>query len=320
MLKKWIERTYRKMLFVRIDDTGTVRYFSADDFEGLQRRPFDFRTKAGHLLRGAFYFYEGRETDRVVVFDHGMGCGHRAYMKEIEMLARHGYTVYSYDHTGCAASEGSGMGGFSTSPADLDACLTALKAERPMGESRYSVMGHSWGGFSTMNIAALHPDVCHLVALSGPISTEAMIEQFMGKAPASVRRHILSLERAANPGYAELDARTSLAAAEMPVLLIYSDDDKTVSYKKHGKPLFAALAGKENVTFVTVSGKDHNPNYTTAAIARKAEMFNTRARLLKKGRLDTDEAKKAFVARWDWDAITEQDPAVWEEIFSFLDR
>ncbi|MBR4872691.1 MAG: alpha/beta fold hydrolase [Clostridia bacterium] len=320
MFKKWIERSYRKMLFTRIDDTGTVRYFSANDFEGLQSRAFDFRAKAGHLLRGSFYFYEGRETDRVVVFDHGMGCGHRPYMKEIEMLARHGYTVFSYDHTGCANSEGVGMGGFATSPADLDACLAALKAERPMGESRYSVMGHSWGGFSTMNIAALHPDVCHLVALSGPISTQAMIDQFMGKAPGFLRRHVMSLERVANPGYAELDARTSLAAAEMPILLIYSDDDKTVSYKKHFLPLAEALGTKENVTLVTLTGKDHNPNYTTAAVAKKAEMFNTRARLLKKGRLNTDEAKKAFVARWDWHAITEQDPAVWEQIFAFLDK
>lgn len=320
MLKKWIERAYRRQLFVRIDDSGSLRYFSSDDFKGLQKRPFDFRTKAGNLLRGAFYFYEGHETDRIVVFDHGMGCGHRAYMKEIECLAKHGFLVYAYDHTGCATSEGSGLGGFSTSPADLDACLTALKEQRPMGDCRISVMGHSWGAFSTMNIAALHPDVCHLVALSGPISTEVMIKQLMGALPARLRRHVFSLEQAANPVYADLDARKSLSNAEMPVLIIHSEDDGTVSYKMHFEALKNALSHKKNITFTTLSGKDHNPNYTVEALAKKDEMSKERTRLIKKSRLNTDEEKKRFLDRWDWHAITEQDPALWDVILAFLDR
>ena len=320
MIGKAIEKTYRSMLFVRIDDTGTVYYFSADDFEGLEKKPFDFRTKSGNLLRGFFYFYEGHETDRIVVFDHGMGCGHRAYMKEIECLARHGYLVYSYDHTGCATSEGDSVGGFSTSPADLDACLTALKTERPMGDCRLSVIGHSWGAFSTMNIAACHPDVSHLVALAGPISTEAMVAQSMVGPLALFRKRILSLENKANPDYASLDARQSLADTKIPVLIIHSTDDKTVHYKRHFSPLKKALSHKENITFLTVTGKGHNPNYTEAAVKHKDRLFAALAKKTKQKQMQTDEQKKAFVASWDWNAVTEQDPALWNEIFACLDR
>ena len=320
MIREAIEKTYRNTLFIRIDDEGKVHYFSAEDFEGLHKQPFDFRTASGTLLRGNFYFYAGCEKDRIIVFDHGMGCGHRAYMKEIETLARHGYLVYTYDHTGCAASEGESLGGFSTSPADLDACLEVLKREKPMGERRISVIGHSWGAFATMNIAPRHPDVCHLVALAGPISTKTMIEQSMGGPLALYRKYILALEEQANPEFATLDARTSLANAKMPVLVIHSTDDKTVSYKRHFKALENALSHKENITFLTVTRKGHNPNYTEEAVQYKFKLFGDLKKRNKKKLMETPEQKKAFRDVWDWNAVTNQDPKLWQIIFDFLDR
>ncbi len=320
MLKEFIEKSYQNMLFVRIDDEGKVYYFSAEDFEGLHKQPFNFRTAAGNLLRGNFYFYDGCEQDRIVVFDHGMGCGHRAYMKEIECLARHGYMVYSYDHTGCADSDGECIGGFCTSPADLNACLNALKTEKPMGERRISVIGHSWGAFSTMNIATFHPDVCHLVALAGPISTKTMIEQSMPWPLTPYRKHILALEEQANPKYVTLDARKSLADAAMPVLVIHSTDDKTVSYKRHSKALETALSHKENITFLTVTRKGHNPNYTEEAVQYKYKLFADLKKRSKKKLMETAEQKQAFRDAWDWNAVTEQDTKLWQIIFDFLDR
>lgn len=320
MLKEFIEKSYRNMLFVRIDDEGKVYYFSAEDFEGLHKQPFNFRTAAGNLLRGNFYFYDGCEQDRIVVFDHGMGCGHRAYMKEIECLARHGYMVYSYDHTGCADSEGACIGGFGTAPADLNACLNALKAEKPMGERRISVMGHSWGAFSTMNIAPYHPDVCHLVALAGPIGTKTMVEQSVPGPLALYRKHIMEMEKRANPEFAVRDGRKSLADAKMPVLVIHSTDDKTVSYKRHFKALETALSHKDNITFLTVTRKGHNPNYTEEAVQYKYKLFADLKKRSKKGLMKTAEQKKAFRDAWDWNAVTEQDPKLWQIIFDFLDR
>ena len=319
-MKKRIEAFYRARLDVRCDDVGNVFYFSAADFPGLLQEPFGFRTARGHRLQGYFYSYPDAISNRLVVFDHGMGGGHRSYMKEIELLARHGYRVFAYDHTGCMESEGESTGGFGRSVADLDDCLRALKVHPEYRGLPISVVGHSWGAFACMNIVARHPDVRHVVAMSGFISVDAILCQFFGGLLAPFRRHIRAIEAAANPSSMELDARTSLADTSAEVLLIYSLDDKTVHARRHLKPLKKALSHRDNIRFLEVDGKDHNPNYTREAVMLKNTLFRDLTQKIKGGELATEEQKKAFRESWDWNAVTEQDPAVWTEIFACLDK
>ena len=172
LFEKQILKIYRKNLFVRNDNPDGIFYFSPEDFEGLQAHPYSFRARAGHELKGFFYHYPHPIPGKVLVFDHGMGNGHRAYMREIETLAKAGFLVFSYDHTGCMTSGGESCNGFAQSLSDLDACMEALKGEKVLEGYSFSVIGHSWGGFSTMNIAALHPDITHVVSMSGFISVK----------------------------------------------------------------------------------------------------------------------------------------------------
>ena len=92
---KQIEKLYREKMFSRQNMLPTIHYFSHESFPGLQRKPYLFRATDGHLLQGYFYFYHKSNEERLLIFDHGMGAGHRAYMKEIECLAQHGYTVFT---------------------------------------------------------------------------------------------------------------------------------------------------------------------------------------------------------------------------------
>lgn len=96
------------------------------------------------------------------------------------MLARHGYLVFAYDHTGCMESGGECTNGFAQSLNDLDTCLKTLKADSKYEKMRFSVVGHSWGAFSTMNVAALHPDLRHVVAMCGFVSVSQMLHQNFG--------------------------------------------------------------------------------------------------------------------------------------------
>ena len=90
IFEKQVVNTYKGMMYTRCDDTETVFYFSSEDFPGLISEPYTFKSSAGHDLVGYFYSYESPAEGRIVVFDHGFGGGHRAYMKEIELLCRHG--------------------------------------------------------------------------------------------------------------------------------------------------------------------------------------------------------------------------------------
>ncbi len=321
LFEKQIKAIFRARVHARADDTGAVRYFSPEDFEGLTVTAYPFPAREGHRLAGYFYSYgEPRIQSRVVIFDHGMGGGHRSYLREIEMLARHGFLVFAYDHTGCMSSEGEETGGFLQSLSDLDAALTALKADRELDGVRFSVVGHSWGGFAALNIPALHRDISHVVAMAGFRSGEAIVRSTLKGPLALYRRAILAMERERHPDLAEYDAVSSLCDTDAKVLIIHSEDDKTVPSREHFDAMERALSWREGIRFLRVTGRGHNPNYTEDAAAYLAELLGKLKERMKAGGLGNAEAHKAFLDGFDWYRMTAQDDAVWAEIFQTLDQ
>lgn len=310
---------YKKELVKRNDDYGTAFYYAHTDFDGLNALPYSFTGSFNQTLNGNFYYYGEIKKDRLVIFEHGMGGGHRSYMKEIELLARHGFTVLGYDHTGCMTSGGEHIVGFAQSVCDLDYCINSLK-NTEFGDAAISVVGHSWGGYSTLNIGALHPEVTHLVAISAFISVEAMVTRFF---PGVLKKYIpavLEYERQNNPKYVDLNAADSLSKTKAKLLVIHSADDDTVKSKYHFEVLKNRLSTRENTEFMLLQGKNHNPNFTVDAVAYKDKFFKDLTAKIKNNEFTTEESKAKFKASYDFDRMTQQDMTVWEKIFAFLDN
>ena len=316
MLYRLAKKIYRNTVYSRNDADGTLHYFSVADFEGLRAVPYSFVSSLGHTLNGFFYSYADPIPNRIVIFEHGMGGGHTAYMKEIEMLCRKGLMVLAYDHSGCMSSEGDSTGGFARSLRDLSDCLDSLKKLKGFASLDISVMGHSWGGFSAMNIGALHPEVRRIVAISGFTSVQDIIEQNFKGLLRSAGQRLLEQARAEDREYANTDAFESLKKTSAKVLIIHSEDDKTVSVEGFER-LKSALEHQSNLTFLRVRHKGHNPNYTEAAVKYKNEFFSIYPK--EKRRLKTASQKADFVASFDWHQMTEQDPLVWEHIYKTLE-
>lgn len=319
IFEKKVLDIYRSQFLSRCDDAGLAHYFSHTDFPGLRQQSFDFRSSLGHTIRGWFYCYDEIIPGRVVVFDHGFGGGHRSYMKEIELLARHGYLVYAYDHTGCMASGGENTRGLSQSLRDLSDAITALKSTPGFRDLDISVMGHSWGGFACMNITALHPDVSHVIALSGFVSVAEMAGQFFSGILRGYRKPVLNIERENNPDFVDYNAVESLRSTNAKVLLVYSSNDKIVIREIHHKLLSEGLKDKQNIRILLEENKGHNPNYTADAVAYLGQYTTELTKKLKEKQLETPAQKEAFRAAWDWNRMTQQDAAVWAEIFRTLD-
>ena len=316
IFQKQINDMYRKTMCVRNDNADGIFYFGPSDFPGLQAHPHAFRATAGHDLQGYFYHYADPIPGKLVVFEHGMGNGHRAYMREIETLCKAGFLVFSYDHTGCMESGGENTNGFAQSLADLNDCIGMLKELTEIADRSLSVVGHSWGGFSTMNIGALHPEITHLVVLSGFISVEKIVNQSFSGPLKFFRKGILELERQMNPVFAEADGVRSLRDTRAKVLVIHSEDDPMVSMKFHFEELRTLLGGMKNIRFLAQKGKFHNPTYTDEAVVYKDKFFAD----FQKARsgLKTPEQKKAFMEGFNFRKMTEQDQAVWKEITDHL--
>ncbi len=318
IFEKQVVSMYKGMMHTRCDDTETVFYFSAEDFPGLKKEAYSFKASEGHTLQGYIYSYDNPKEGRLIVFDHGFGGGHRAYMKEIEKLCGHGYTVFAYDHTGCMESGGATPKGLAQSLCDLNDCIGAIKSDKRFEGLDLSVMGHSWGAFSTLNISALHPDITHIVAMCGFVSVEEMIKSFFSGLMKGYRKAVLALEKESNPRFSKFNAVESLANSRTSALLIYSEDDK-MCRRVHYDLLKEGLSHKENVHFLFVTGKGHNPNYTKEAEKLLGDFSKARAKLLRKKSLSKEE-KEGFVASFDWNKMTIQDENVWELIFDHLDE
>ncbi len=315
-----IEEKYKSVLFTRHDPDDMVFYFSQEDFPGLLSREYSFENKNGYLLRGRFYYYDNPRTDIIVVFDHGLAPWHRSYLCEIERLCRHGYVVYTYDHTGCGDSEGEHIFGLCGSLSDLDDCITELKCIEQLDGKSLMVVGHSRGGYSTLNIPAFHPDIKKIVAMSGFISLESMQRQLAPLILAPFRKHIFELERKYNPEYASCSAIDALSSTDTAALIIHSEDDKTVSAKLNFAKLQESLKDRPHTEFLLLSDRDHNPTFTRSAVELKRAFFKDLKKARKSGQIKTDADRERFIASYDWQAITEQDDRVWQTIYDFLDK
>ena len=97
-----------------------------------------------------YFYYDKYQEDKIVLFLHGLECGHAAYMGEINELAKRGFKVLTLDYTGCGESEGKYLGSFNKPTSDALELLDYLKIDKPI-----IPIGHSMGGFTTLNLMNL---------------------------------------------------------------------------------------------------------------------------------------------------------------------
>lgn len=317
---KLLVSIYKKSLIHRMDNDGSVFLFDYTDFEGLRKDSFSFVSDTGARLDGGFYYYDSPKTDKLVIFDHGMGFGHRPYMREIETLCKAGYVVFSYDHEGTANSEGKNIRGLSGSVRDLNSALNAIKNTKYYEGRELIVIGHSWGGFSTKTITAFHPEVKKIIPISGLSSLEAAMEHMIPGPFKSARKAIVAFEESMNPGYANLNAADVIKSSGTKALICHSIDDPVVLVKDHHDSLKEALATTPGIRFITVNGRGHNPNFTADAVKLKDAFFAEKSALEKKRKLKTPESKEALLAKYDFRKMTEQDMTFWNQVFSFIEE
>lgn len=320
IFEKKVIRLFKKSVITRQNTPEELFLFSEGDFPGLKKEDFSFIGNRGQRLVGGFYYYGENSPTRVVIFEHGMGGGHLSYMREIEALASRGFTVLSYDHTGCAESEGEDIAGFSQSLADLDSLIKTLRRDEKYRDLDISVVGHSWGGYSTLNIAKYHPDITHIVAISGFVSVKDLLGQFLTGIMKLYIPSIVRYEDRINPGYAYSSAVDALKNSDVRAMIIHSADDPTVNHERHFGKLYEMFANRDGTDFVTFDGRRHNPNYTDGAAEYLGECIKDLITLKKAGELSTAEQKDAFREKYDWSKMTEQDSELWDKIRDFLNN
>lgn len=302
----------------RYNGNRFVKYFTAEDFAGLEAEPIAFPSDAGQLLRG--YLYKSspaREQRALIIFSHGFGAGHLAYTTEIHALAKAGFLVLAYDGTGCGESGGDSLRGFDQGPIDLDFALRFAAKDPRLKDLPKILVGHSWGAFTTLNALAFHPEVCGAVGLCGFVSGAGVMAQTVFhrvqpcKAVFAFCLRVLNRIRFGKR--ANQNTIRALLRTERPVLLCYGLQDRVVPYYGNGKKVLQKCRERKNIRQILFEDKGHNVYLSNEAESYMNTTFRSIAKQVKK---DPSRAEVLY-KRVDYYKMTEEDESVMRSIIDF---
>ena len=302
---------YKKEFVCRYDKEVGVPYYRVSDFKGLNEEVFSFINSKGVELNYFFYYYDNYQDDKIVLFLHGLACGHAAYFAEIDALARRGYKVLTLDYTGCGDSKGKCLGSLNTPTRDVNELLDYLKIDKSI-----VLVGHSLGGYTSLNTISLRSEIKKAIVISGFLTIKSIGDALI-KNNFFVKR-ILAYENKLYPEYKDLNNIDYLNKTTDDIFFIQSEDDAMVPYR-------IALEVVEqidnpHIKKLKMSGRKHNPNYTDAAVQYMNEVFGNYYSLIKQKKIKTDAEKIEYFKDVSLAKLVEQDEDLFDQIAEFINK
>ena len=230
-------------------------------------------------------------------------------MAEINALAKKGYKILTFDATGCGESKGKILKSLNQPTRDVIELLEFLKLDKPI-----VLVGHSLGGYTSLNVLNLRKDITKAVVMSGFLS----IASELGTSIKSsfICKHILKYEKKVEPELYKLDNVEFLKNTKDQIFFIQSDDDQMVPYDIALKVVEGI--DNPNIKKLRVTGKKHNPNYSYAAVDYMNEVFGKFNELINKKEIRTDEQRIAYFKDVSLDRLVEQDEDIINQICDFI--
>ncbi len=307
--KDKVDKAYKAMFGYRLDADPGLYYFDWRDLDGMKRDDFSFTNRFNEILRGGLYHLDNCEhKDTLVIFSHGYGGGHNSYIKEIYHIVKAGYRVLAIDAAGCIESEGTGLRGFNQQTSDTIDLLSYLKSLDEYKDLKIDLVGHSMGGYTSLNILNYVDGINKVVSLAGPVSFKHMEGPLV---TFFISKEADRLEAETLPGfgkYTALDGAKKKGGTK--ILFIQSKDDPVVKWKYSGK-IFAKVKNP-NLSTIFIDGAGHQTCFTKEAAIHFNEF------LVKYKKCKTLEEKLALKEVSDWNAICDHDVNTMSLITDFL--
>lgn len=305
----FISKQYIKRFVSRYDKEVGIPYYSYTDFANLKQEALSFTNSKGIKISYFYYYYPNYNKDKIILFLPGIGPGHTAYLKEIEEICKRGFKVLSLDYTGTDKSEGKYLGSLNTPSEDVNELLDYLTLDKEV-----IVIGHSLGGYTSLNLLNLRNDINKGVIMAGFLSVESLINSLVKS--KFISKHILKYERKKYPLYYDLDNVSFLKETKKKILFIHSLDDQMVPYKS--SLAVVEKLNNKNLMTISVDQRGHNPNYSKKASKYLQEVFAKYNQLIKEKKIKTDKDKINYFKDVSLADLVEQDQKIIAEIIDFI--
>lgn len=300
---------YIKNFVGRYNKVVGIPYYSYQDFENLKQETYSFVNSDGIDISYFFYYYDNYKKDQIIVFCHGLGPGHTAYMAEINELAKAGYRVLTLDYRGCDKSGGDYIKSLNKPTRDVMDLLDYLKLKE-----KITLVGHSLGGYTALNVINLRKGINKAVILSGFIEISSLLMKFVPN--KFILNRVLHFEKKIEPKYYGIDNISYLKTTKDEILYIQSIDDQMVPYDI-GLQVVESI-DNPNIKTIKETNKKHNPNYSESAIQYMDKVFGEYNRLLKEKKIKTDNDRIEYFKDVSLPRLVEQDPVIIKAIADFI--
>lgn len=305
VMGKIIHLTFFGKRFVKDED---ITYFSFQEF-GLERSEVTIGNNKKYL-KGYLYYKDNYDENKIIVYSHGMFSNHETYMQDIAYFALKGYLVLGFDYYGTTISSGRNLNSFGNSLRSLDDAISYIEKDPILSKKEIYVVGHSWGGYATLNIVKFHPNIKGICPISPFVSSFALINSFVPKPVRFLGVFIYIFELINGRKYSTVNGLKSIKDYNGRVLIIQSTDDSMVKYEI-GLAYIKNRTDKENIKYIIKEKRGHNPNYTDDAIK---EMYRFNRELSK---LSSEEAK-IYKQNFDFHKMGELDSNVMDSICNYV--
>lgn len=310
-------------------DRRLTTWYWYDDFaDSYPRELVTFQSGDNRLIG---YIYGADNNDKgLLVWAHGIGSGHEAYISDILWFVDQGWKVFAYDATGSGDSEGSGSRGLVQSALDLDSALTFAEHDDRLSGLPVMLFGHSWGGYAVAAVQDFGHRINAAVSVSGYNNAFEMLtdgaDDVIGEIPAMIDKPFMWVWNRLTFGkYADLTALDGINKGSVPILIMHGDQDKVVGYDT-----ISIISKKQQIT---------NPNAEyyvfTGEYAGHSSIFNSddanayikevNARWKEvtdryNGDPIPDDVQEAFVATVDKEKCNVPNPVLLEKAEEFLEK
>ena len=294
----------RKKLFPRRCDRNeyTLQDRPLTDFKNMQYKDFCFYSKKS-ILRGRFYFKDNLENNNLIVFCHGYGAGHEAYLTEIDYYINKGFTCIGFDYSGCKLSDGL-TSHFGASVQNLNSLYNYLEEIDFIKDKNLYLWGHSWGAYTAL-IGSKLAKVKKVVAFCPFNKPQNLIEKQSGKFIKGFSKFLIpfrwifyKVKYGKNTNEASYK---TINKTLKPALIIFGEKDQVIGKINYNF--------NKNVTTILCKDKAHNPYNSVQA----EEYLNQTI-----SEFYTCKDKLEFLSKVDYKKITEQDLDILQKTIDFL--
>lgn len=296
--------SYKKNFGNRFVINPLITYYEVEEFECVKKKAsfkIDDLTLNGYFVTPKNNIYD---KSVIIVFCHGMWSSKEAYYQEVGYVSKAGFEVFTFDYIGTHESEGKSIGGLASGLKSVDYAIKYVHDLYPSKD--IYVMGHSWGGFTSINSVKYNPYVKKICSMSPFININKAMVSFAPHPFKFLAYNSQIFESFKYGKYAFADSIKTLKDYDGKVLILHSTDDHMIKYKDSTKILEKKFKDYKNINFIVVDKRGHNPDYSKTAVKKLKEFVNKLSSLNKEeqillmqktnfndlGRLDKDIMKQ----------------------------